>query len=359
MKIMGFLQHVRTFLADWQGFLDYWLWGLLALCVLSCTAGLLLGAIGARCGERYRLMTALGVSCGLSFMFRIYLIMATLLGCYEPTFRTLPVQLVMHVSSFGSTMFYACLIAATFHTFCAITVHPTQYNAGAASRLYVRGGACLGAMSVLYKLYFRARLDGPFSLGPLTQKPLNYLNLFLLLVIGAACPVFLIYMLIRFIRTRRASQRIQTHCSIKLHHIYRLLATLVGLVGLSAGSLATIIAEASQRNFGPLDLSSPPSPQQVALRYTWSSATGIVLFLIYITGDELQLTVNDILRHEQRTKAGEPCDCRACLGGGGGDPEDPVEGEDSGSVSEVDFASALFSPARRDLPIRSPSPFGV
>lgn len=414
---------VNDHLGGWEQVWRAVVWVVLGLCVLSSSMSACLGFMGAKCGPRFTLMTAMGFACSVSFWYRIWLMSACLANRYYTTFAGPLVHIIMVLSGMATTVFYTCLASTCLHTFIAITLHPSQYDPIAASRTYVAASFVLAGVSTVVKWSMavflsavhdeRARkaqelgvapsevhlikqhelLKGLFGKdelqpSPLTAdgtpwapkvkllfwefrpwkaKPHSVVNLFLLLVIGAAGPIFLSYVLRKMLAIRReAAKRLgpDAHCSITQAHIIRLIATMVCVFGLSLTSIVTMMIDLAGRNHRHLNLYVLPTSKDLCLRYTFSCMTGSFLFVIYVTGDELKWTWYEFLKHSALKQMRRPCHCRRCVCGESGysaefvlnEGVDPIttlpvgmarsieEGDEEDG--EVDFFAALKSTSK-------------
>ena len=342
-------------------------WCVLACCVLSSSMSGYLAWMGWKCGSyttsvthtithkkkkkkkntgnRFSLMTAMGVSASVSFWYRIWLLSATLANRYHSTFASPIVHMVMFASNVGTTVFYSLLAATTLHTFAAITLHPSQYDPIKASRSMILWSFGMAFLSIVLKWSSAVIVQLPYcatnwhvqpsprlpdgrpwspkarllwwTFTPVQAKPHSIVNLFLLLVIGAASPVFLLYVLRRMVAVRGEARRVlgpSASSTITANHIFRIILTIASLVTLSVSSIITMLIDGASRGNRHLNLYVIPTPKELALRYTFSCATGIVLFVIYTTGDELIGCWAEYLMHEhfKQFALTAKCPCRRC-----------------------------------------------
>jgi hypothetical protein len=148
------------------------------------------------------------------------------------------------------------------------------------------------------------------------------------------------------------------------------------MITLSLSSIVTMMIDLASRNHRHLNLYVLPTPKDLCLRYFFSAGTGIFLFVIYVTGDELKWTWYEFLKHSAMKRMKKPCRCRRCVCGESAytDIVDPIttlpigmarsssssassEADDSGNEEEeaIDFFAALRASAgvRREKVTRS------
>jgi len=215
------------------------------------------------------------------------LFLLTLRACFKKEYfqPSMTGSVIVLVNSFAVAAYNLSLIAICIHLYLLIQAAGQGYDHIKAQVRFIHG---ICALSFVQLLHVASHNRNTLSRIPIL--PFLWIQHVILVLQVVVCPFLIMHLLCKCYRARERTYEFLRKSSISSSLMWRLVGSLIGVVGLSGYSLYLQLSQSLST--GSDGTSFPPFPlwnatgEQLAYRYRVGYSVGPVLMLVFLTAQE-------------------------------------------------------------------------